>query len=314
MTARIGVLIGAMALLAGCGIGIPAHSNSLYLAQPVPGVAPERFAPGIVSTGAIELNGVFSADAKAFYFTRIVDGLDTIHEMIDAGGTWSQPRQLMLFPDKVRVESADMTLSADAKTLYVLAKYAPADAGEKPNYDIWRSRRVNGEWSTAERLPPPINTAADELYPVLGRDGSLYLNSNRDGVSAIYRFGRNADGSFGAPVKFGPAISDPHGAGDMSLAPDGHYIVMSLHPPGGRADRDLYVAFRKPNGDWTTWASLGDGINTPSHEWCPMVTPDGKYLLFSRLDGPAGPPWAATTRGDVYWVDTRVLDQVRARE
>jgi len=30
-------------------------------------VTPERFAPGVVSTDAIELNGVFSADGREFY-------------------------------------------------------------------------------------------------------------------------------------------------------------------------------------------------------------------------------------------------------
>jgi hypothetical protein len=46
-----------------------------YLGQAVPGLTPERFAPGVVSTDAIEFNSVFSPDGREFYFTRIVKGL-----------------------------------------------------------------------------------------------------------------------------------------------------------------------------------------------------------------------------------------------
>jgi hypothetical protein len=57
-------------------------TQSLYVGQPLPGLTPERFAPGLVSTDAIELNGVFSPDLREFYFTRVVDGLGTMHQII----------------------------------------------------------------------------------------------------------------------------------------------------------------------------------------------------------------------------------------
>ena len=55
-------------------------------------------------------------------------------------------------------------------------------------------------------------------------------------------------------------------------------------------------------------SDLGDKINTEHHEWCPMVTPDGNYLFFSRW---LGETWETATGGDVYWVDVRILDQFR---
>jgi hypothetical protein len=39
-----------------------------------------------------------------------------------------------------------------------------------------------------------------------------------------------------------------------------------------------------------------------------MVTPDGRFLFFSRRQtAPNGPPIA----GDVYWVDVKILEQFR---
>jgi hypothetical protein len=283
-----------------------------YLGQPVPGVTPELFAPGIVSTDAIELNSVFSADGRECYFTRIVDGLDTMHQISFIDGRWGTARELMLFPGLARVESADMAISSDGQELYFLARYDRAGTGPTPNYDIWVSRRVNGTWSPAELVRSPISTAADELYPVLGADGSLYFNSNRSGRFEVYRAQRRSDGGFDAPVEFGPAAGE-NGAGDLALAPDESYLVTTPRIPGGLGEGDVHVSFRRTDGSWTDLIRLDDTINTSSHEWCPMVTPDGKYLFFSRLGGPAGPPWPPDTIADVYWVDARVLDQYRPR-
>jgi hypothetical protein len=97
----------------------------------------------------------------------------------------------------------------------------------------------------------------------------------------------------------------------MSLAPDESYLIMSPSPAGTSGTGDVHVSFRREDGSWGDLIRLDDTINTPDHEWCPMVTPDGKYLFFSRLRGPAGPPWAASTTGDVYWVDVRTLDKYR---
>jgi hypothetical protein len=46
--------------------------------------------------------------------------------------------------------------------------------------------------------------------------------------------------------------------------------------------------------------------------YCPMVTPDGKYLFFSRRrsDPPDG-GWPRVVVGDVYWVDAAVIERLR---
>ena len=161
------------------------------------------------------------------------------------------------------------------------------------------------------RSADAISTAADELYPVLGRDGSLYFSSSRGGRKGIYRAQRRDDGGLDAPVTFGPATVGLT-AGDMALAPDESYLIMTPSRAGKPGGGDVHVSFRREDGSWGDLIRLDDTVNTPDHEWCPMVSPDGKYLFFSRLRGPAGPPWAESTIGDVYWVDARILDKYRA--
>lgn len=88
------------------------------------------------------------------------------------------------------------------------------------------------------------------------------------------------------------------------------YLIMTPKLPGGRGRGDLHVSFRQSDGSWGELINLGDRVNTASHEWCPMVTPDGKYLFFSRWFGET---WETATDGEVYWVDIRILDPFRPR-
>ena len=92
------------------------------------------------------------------------------------------------------------------------------------------------------------------------------------------------------------------------VAPDESYLIVSSGRPGGFGQGDLYISFRDEDGDWRQPVNLGESINSEQVDFCPMVTPDGKYLFFSRRWGAS---WDETTRCEVFWVDVRVLDRFR---
>lgn len=310
------VLLGALACAGpvreGRGASSEAASSpSPYFGQPAPGLVPERFAPGVVSTDAIELNGVFTPDLREFFFTRQIDGVDTIHRSVLENGTWSAPRPLLLFPGQVAALAVDMAVSPDGQHLYFLGQHAHEHATGEPGYDLWVSRREAGTWSTARVVPPPVSTAAREIYPVVVADGSLYFISDRDrddGRSDLYRAQRLPGGDFAEPRKLDPPINGPFGIGDTYVAPDERYMVLSSRRLPSSGLSDLFVSFRLDDGRWSDPVNLGSDVNTEEVEFCPMVTPDGKYLFFSRRWGST---WEETTAGDVYWVDARIVDRFR---
>jgi hypothetical protein len=277
----------------------------------LPTLSPERFAPGVVSTESIELNGVFTPDLKEFFFARLIDGVQTMYHTVLVDGAWSAPRPLLLFPGQSRAVADDMAVSPDGRELYFLGNHPHPRAAGVRSADIWRSRRINGRWSTAEVMPPPISTEASEVYPVVVGDGSLYFSSNRPGGlgrNSLYRAQRLPHGSFAEPVLVAPPVNSEFGVGDVYVSPDESYMVLSSSRPPSLGGGDLFVSFRRAGGGWGEPAHLGSTINTEHTEFCPMVTPDGKYLFFSRRHGAS---WSAATAGDVYWVDVKILEQFR---
>jgi hypothetical protein len=79
------VALLAIAVTAGAGPttgsapGQSAGPRSRYFGQTPTGLTPpERFAPGVVSTPAIEINGVFAPDFREFVFARRLEGVFTL--------------------------------------------------------------------------------------------------------------------------------------------------------------------------------------------------------------------------------------------
>lgn len=303
---RASILAGSLLTAA-----FQAITPSPYLGQPVPGLTPVLFAPGIVSTEAIELNGVFAPDMREFFFTRIIDRTPTMFHSRLAGGAWTEPRPLMLYPGQARALAVDMSVSPDGLELFFHGNYRPSgSAADVTEGDIWRSRRLDGAWATAGMVPPPISSDANEVYTSVVRDGSLYFSSSRPGGpgrSNLYRAQRLPGGGFAEPVLVPSPVNSELGVGDSFVSPDETYVVFSSRRPPNLGSSDLFVAFRLPDGRWDEPVHLGRTVNTEQTDYCPFVTPDGKYFFFSRRDGAP----LESTSGDVYWMDAAFLEQFK---
>lgn len=274
-----------------------------YLGQEPPGTAPEVFAPGLVSLpDARELNSVFSPTGRIFMFTREIDGVfKMFFSALRDDDSWSAPRMAgpsRTFPGH---RDADMVFTPDGDWLYFISD-RPLPGYSLDRYNVWRSRITRDGLHDPEPLGAHINGPGHELYPMIVGDGSLYFSAAREdslGGLDSYR-AQFEDGEFADPVRLGPGVNSEADEGDIYVSPDERYMI---HVAGGRADSlggsDLYVSFRQPDGSWGQDIHLGHGINSPQTDYCPMVTPDGKYFFF-------------TQGNDVMWMDAAVIDEYRA--
>ena len=120
----------------------------------------------------------FSADGRTMLFTysKPVNGQDLgakIYKSERASGEWGEPQEVKLFADS-SITVGHPALNATGDTLYFVSD-GPGGQGGK---DIWMAELDGMEWVNAQPLGSGINTEADEMYPYVHADGTLYFASN----------------------------------------------------------------------------------------------------------------------------------------
>jgi Tol biopolymer transport system component len=298
-----------------------------YLGQDPPGGVPELFAPQLISTHRDELNSIFAPDGSLFLFAVKLPyrGHHTLLALTRQGSDWSEPAVL---PFSGTWSDADPAFSADGRHLYFIST-RPESGNESQSWDIFVVERLTDGWGVPRNLGEPVNTDGLEVHPSLAADGTLYFSSSREGGygrNDIYR-SRLLDGRYQTPENLGPAVNSEFSEGDLYVAPDESYLIFSS---SGRPDDlgrgDLYISFRNDDGSWRPAQHLGPTINSRFMEYCPAVTPDGKYFFFTSYRRDIGTPMTKPLTfsdidriyretlnglGNIYWVSTVVLDRLR---
>jgi Tol biopolymer transport system component len=82
-------------------------------------------------------------------------------------------------------------------------------------------------------------------------------------------------------------------------------IVNSNGRPDDLGRGDLYISFKKKDSSWTPLKNMGKEINSEYTDYCPMLSPDGKYLFFTST---------RTGNGDIYWVDAKIIEDLKPKE
>jgi Tol biopolymer transport system component len=295
--------------------------------HPRPEDGPALFAPGVVSRRYFEMNAALSPDGTELYFTMkdAADRAPTLLVTRRAGGRWQPPR---VAPFSGRYDDVDPMFSPDGARLY-FSSYRPREPGGPPaaDADIWYVERTGGATGEPVHVDAPVSTPHDDFYPSITRDGTIYTSvwDGQRRTGDIYRSSPEG-GSYRAERVEAPVNTDSTEY-DAFVAPDESYLIFASSRPGGRGDGDLYVSFRD-GGRWSEPVGLGDAINTPAREYCPAISPDGRYFFFTskrgaRADGAASPAPATveelTARydaienglGNVYWTSSDFLCRLR---
>lgn len=319
------ILINCLLIVAA--ITINAQQNEFliltgpYLGQKPPGTTPEVFASGIVSTGLDELNSVFSLDGSEFCFSVRKPGAVSIFQIKLENGIWSKPA---LLPFASRFGDIDISLSPDGSKLFFSSKRPVSEnADPKADYDFWMVDRVGNAWGKPIHLGTEINSDRDDFYPMMTNDGILYFSSQREGsrTNNIYR-SKLTNGRYLTAEKLDSSINSAYRDFDSYISPDESLLIFASARPDGFGAEDLYISFRKADGTWTPAKNMGDKINSPGAEYCPMLSPDGNFLFFTgarrgQISFPDQPlsyhdfesyhNLPQNVFSDIYWVDAKII-------
>jgi hypothetical protein len=93
------------------------------------------------------------------------------------------------------------------------------------------------------------------------------------------------NGEYTKPELLPSGINSPGSVRNWApyIAPDeSHLIFCSTRGLPEYDQGDLFISFRNPEGNWINPVSLGETVNSNQMERFSTVSPDGKYLFFTR--------------------------------
>lgn len=262
-----------------------------YLGQKPPGLTPIPFAPGLVSTEIYEYDGAFTPDMKAFYFIRRGEQNKKSafyeYKYNEINGIW----------EKSEVASPWIgrpVISPDGETMHLGDRYL---------------KRTETGWSKLQSLEPPT-VSNDSMYIMRlssSVNGTFYFDTYKENdLTFPIRYSRFIDGKHEEPIALPKTINTGTFLSHPFIAPDESYLLFDAKREDGFGDSDIYISFKQKDGTWGNAINLGDKINTGAWEASASITPDGKYLFFSRNVGSDD-----FENVDIFWVSSKVLQELR---
>jgi hypothetical protein len=269
-----------------------------YLGQKLPGMTPEVFAPGIVSTAAHEFSCTFTPDGKEFFFARRHPALNQVVLMMTRlrDSVWTEPEVAPFVENEMTFEPS---VTPDNKRLYFqCGKPAPGQTG--PSMNVLYVEREGDAWGKAKDPGAPLNPSK-AMRVSMATSGTIYTTDISQGMGTeAIAVSRKVDGKYEALERMGPPIATGVQTMYPFVAPDESYLMYAAKDPADKTKDVLLISFRKPDGSWGEPKTIDLGINAS----LPHVSPDGKFLFFTA--GERG-------KSDIYWVSAAVIDNFRPK-
>ena len=288
-------------LVFSCSTEKPTEApNSTYLGQETPDSIPQLFGKGIVSVkGRFDVGFTISPDGNSMAF-GVADETNPentgIYLMSYVDGQWTAPDKSFL-PDNVNTFFP--MFSPSGKELY-FAK----SIGESPT-DLWVAEYSDKKAINAQPLEAIFNSASREAGHGTSTKGSFYFTSNRDDQHSccgdIYYAQLEPDGY--SQVQKSEVLSSPADEEGLFLSPDEDYLIVQAWRYESESKHDLYISYRTKKDAWTVPRRLNSRINSKEIEQRPFVSPDNRFLFFSRTSV-LRENEQEVYDSDIYWVST----------
>lgn len=223
-----------------------------------------------------------TADGSRLIFSRNIEGNEDFYQSVRQNNAWGKPSPLSDKINTPKYNEGAQSISPDGMYLFFTGCNRPDGLGR---CDIYVSHKSGKEWGEPFNLGTPVNSVYWESQPAISPDGgTLYFVSNRPGGLGGYDIWKSvlkADGSWAAPENLGPEINTAYDEHTPFMHPDGKTLYFSSDGWPGMGNKDIFLSRANAQGKWSAPENLGYPINTFNEETGLVVTPDGKYGLFS---------------------------------
>ena len=264
-------------------------TENYYFGEKPPGLIPKLFDPKIVSPDGSFEGGMFSPDMKEFYFTRKNGKYKrrTFFVIRYENGRWGQESETDIrWPQ----------FSADGNIMYVGKQYMKrTDAG-------WSNPQNIGDFLKQQAHGKSVSANGTYYFPFYKKE---------DNGRGNLGYSRLIDGKNENPIKLNAEINTGKYIAHPYVAPDESYLIWDVVREDGYGQADIYISYRDKDGSWSTPVNMGAQINTTFQESSPWVTYDGKYLFFTRGEWKVKADGSRNYVGKRYWVDAKVIENLR---
>ncbi len=271
-----------------------------YLGQKPPGMMPELFAPGLISLeeGA-EYGSHFSPDLNEFYFTRNYPNSSALVRVSKkTNGIWSEP---IVVEFMGKFPGSESCISPDGNYFFYVCK----DTSKTSGHDIYKAERTGNNWNTPKRLTN-VDLGNRRISPSVASNGNLYFSGDFDnpGQKDIY-YSEFIDGRYSTPINLGEKVNSEYHESHVYVSPDESFILFDSDRPSKYGKTDIFISIKTEEGSWGKAQNIGPPVNSEYSDWYPTVTPDGKYLMFSRN---------INRLADIMWVDAKIIEELTPKE
>ncbi len=269
-----------------------------------PGRKTEVFAREVVSSENREHSTVtFSNDGKELYFTRQykeneIDRHDIL-VMRYSEGEWSGPEKVSFTSDFL---DDGTTFTTDGKKLFFGSRRSAAVHGKgRKDTDIWYVERTEDGFGKPVNVGFPVNSDANEGFPCLTNDNTLYFHSDRgENANMDLFYSKYVNGKYTQPVRLPSRINTEYGEGAVYVSSDGSYMFfVRIKIENNSFNTDLMFSTKNNKDDWREPISLKQKLGLTGDDIIhARVSPDNKYIFI--LD-----------HGDIKWITADIIQELR---
>lgn len=225
---------------------------------------------GNINFETVQNHACFSADGNTLIFSSISahGGRSDLYKSVkDADGKWSDPELLDYAINSEFDEEAPYL--NESGTLFFASNGLPGYGG----FDVYKTRFVNGKWTTPENLGQPINSPGDDIYFVLN-------NHSSNGYYASVRPGGMGDMDI---YKVHYVLNDVPEC-ESSSSP----LVLNATPGAGNPmayniSLDVPQSYRQGiRGDYA-WSLNGEPLSQTADNFSYTFAGPGTYTLSARI-------------------------------
>ncbi len=274
-----------------------------YFGQTPPGDTPVVFASGIISADSTIEHGApsFSPDGNEVFWQSNYRQSGKETQILSV--TMRRNKNKWTAPELSPYGNGPV-ISPDGSRLYFNSKETKGT--------ILYTEKDGDKWSDPNSLDliarfPDLKFAYNLSFT---SNGTLYFLGYADELETMNKYGiyrsELIDGAYAKPELLPSNINMEEGLLNWTpfIAPDESYLLFSSNRHTSENDYgDIYISFRNGEGIWTDPVKLSNGVNSDRQERFPAISPDGKYLFFTR--------WITRGNEDVFWVSAEFIEKHR---